>query len=85
MRCSAAPHLNLSRNFVSTAGHVDNKWPLVWLHKHSSSLGTGRVVRSRTAAMRALHTAARCLLHSLLTVVTFLPEITTKKELGIRI
>lgn len=78
MRSSMAPHLNLSRAFVSTAGNMDHKWPFIWLHEYSSSLGTGGVVGSGATAMRALHAAAGCLLHPLLTVVTFLSEMKTK-------
>lgn len=53
---------------------MDNKRPFIRLHEHSCSLGTGGVVGSGTAAMRALHTAARRLLHSLLTIVALLME-----------
>lgn len=53
-----ASHLDLSGTFVSTAGDVDYKGPLIRLHQNSSSLGAGGVVRSWTAAMRALHAAA---------------------------
>lgn len=53
-----APDLNLSGAFVSTAGHMHHKGPFIWLHEDPSSLGTGGVVGSGTAAMRALHTAA---------------------------
>lgn len=78
-RSSAAPYLNLSGAFVPTAGNMDYKRPFIWLHEYSSSLGTCGVVGSGTPAMRALHTAARRLLHPLFTVVTFLLEIKTKK------
>lgn len=53
---------------------MDHEGPVVRLHEHTCSLGTGRVVGSGTAAMRALHTAARRLLHPLLTIVTLLIE-----------
>lgn len=58
---------------------MDNKRPFIRLHEHSCSLGTSGVVGSGAAAMRALHTAARCLLHPLLTIVTLLME---KRRLG---
>jgi len=64
---------------VSTAGNVDYKGPFIGLHEHSCSLGTGGVVGSGAAAMRALHTAARRLLHPLLTVVALLSEIKTQE------
>ena len=57
---------------MPAAGDVDHKGPLVWLHEDPSGLGTSRVVGRRTAAMGTLHTAPGCLLHPLLTVVTFL-------------
>lgn len=72
-RSSAAPYLDLSGTFVSTAGDMHHKGPFIWLHENSSGLGTCGVVGSGTAAVRALHAAARCFLHPLLTVVTFLP------------
>lgn len=53
---------------------MDDKRPFIGLHEHSCSLGTGGVVGSGTAAMRALHTAAGRLLHPLLTIVTLLME-----------
>ena len=54
---------------------MDHKGPLIRLHEYSSSLGTGGVVGSGTAAMGALYAAARRLLHPLLTIVTFLTEV----------
>lgn len=73
-------YLNLSRAFVSTTGNMYNKWPFIWLHEYSSSLCTGGVVGSGTTAMRALHTAARSLLHPLFAVVTLLLHIKTKGD-----
>lgn len=66
------PHLDLCGTFVSTAGDVDDKRPLVRLHEHPCGLGTGGVVGSGAAAMRALHAATRRLLHPLLTIVALL-------------
>lgn len=71
-------HLDLSWAFVTTAGNMDHKWPFIGLHEYPCSLSTGRVVGSGTTAMRTLHAAARCLLHSLLTVVTLLSEMQIK-------
>lgn len=68
-------HLNLSGAFVATAGNVDNKRPLVWLHQHSGGLSAGGVVGGGAAAVGTLHAAARCLLHPLLAVVTLLSNI----------
>lgn len=69
---SSAAYLDLSGAFVSTAGNVDHKGPFIGLHQYSGSLCTGGVVGCGAAAVRALNTAARRLLHPLLTVVTFL-------------
>lgn len=54
---------------------MDHKGPFIRLHEHPSSLRAGGVVGGGAAAMRALHTAARRLLHPLLTVVAFLSGI----------
>lgn len=69
------PHLDLSRAFVATAGDMNDKGPLVGLHKDSGSLSAGGVIGGGAAAMRTLHTAARRLLHPLLTVVALLSRV----------
>ena len=58
--------------FVPAAGDVHHERPLVRLHQHARGLGTRGVVGGGTAAVRALHAAARRLLHALLAVVAFL-------------
>lgn len=80
-RSPGAPHLYLSGAFVTTAGDVHHKGPLLRLHEDASSLGTGGVVGSGTAAVGALHAAARRLLHPLLTVVTFLSRSQTQEPI----
>lgn len=71
----AGPHLGLSWAFVATAGDVNNEGPLVGLHQDSGSLSARGVVGGGAAAVGALHTAARRLLHPLLTVVALLSRV----------
>ena len=69
-------YLYLCGAFMPAAGDVDHEGPLVGLHQHPGGLGAGGVVGGGTAAVWALHAAARRLLHALLAVVAFLNDMT---------
>lgn len=59
-------------NPMPKAGNKDNKRPVIWLHHHSSSLGTAHVEGSWAPTMGTLHTAASVSFPPLLTEDTFL-------------
>lgn len=67
---------------MATAGDVNDEGPIVGLHEDSGGLSAGGVVGGRAAAVGTLHTAARRLLHPLLTVVALLPRVGQARPRG---
>lgn len=59
-------------DFVSEACDVDNIRPVVRLHQHPCSMGTGNMEGSWTASIRALYAGTRHFLNSLSAEDTFL-------------